>query len=219
MRRIRIALIALVALVFAAGSASAWPLGLRLGVKAGLNFNNLQYAKDLKDAGFGSDTKCGYTAGVMVEYKLPLVGIGADLSVLYTRMNAETTFNPVPGVSMTHSHLGKNFIEIPLNLKYYLTLPAISAIFKPGIYTGPTLALCCDCGENNSWKSKTCQWGWNLGLTFEFIKRLQISGGYTWGLNNVLDTSGIPVVGSLLGSMNNVEMRNDYWSVTAAWLF
>ena len=82
------------------------------------------------------------------------------------------------------------------------------------VYTGPTLALKLDKSAIDDLKTKTAQWGWNLGIGVELIKHLQISGGYTFGINNIVKKTGL--VDEVI---KDVKLKNNYWTVTAAWLF
>ncbi|MBD5172709.1 MAG: PorT family protein [Bacteroidales bacterium] len=213
----KIASLVLVAVaLLSAFSANA---GLRWGVKAGLNINKIDLSAG-SSQGFGTfdgNNRCGWTAGLMGEYMIPMVGVGVDLSLMYTRMESN------PGVEYSSDSerlpLGKNFLEIPLNLKYRLSIPAISRIFAPAIYTGPTLALCLD-GDKNAFETKTCQWGWNLGLSFELIRHLQLSAGYTWGINNIAEKLDVNKLAGMPGmQVENLKAKNNYWTVTVGWLF
>ena len=220
MKRVKIAVMVLLVALVSGLQANA---RLAFGVKAGLNVNKMHLNHDEL---FDGSNRAGFTVGVMGEYTLPMIGLGVDLSLMYTRMNSEVEANipvssyPVGALIPTAKadyNVGKNFLEIPLNIKYKFSIPAINRIFSPMIYTGPTLALKLD-GSDNSFDTKTCQWGWNVGIGLEFIRHLQISAGYTFGINNVMDDVDLPFN---LGTVKpgDINMRNNYWTVTAAWLF
>ncbi len=196
-------IIALMA-IFACGSANA---EFRFGVKAGLNIDKVHFSDAA--ANFDTSNRAGFTAGVMTEFTVPIVGVGADLSLMYTRMNTKA-FN-----GSTETTGFNNFLEIPLNLKYKMNIPVVASIIKPMIFTGPTMALKLNKKELfQGFEQRTVQMGWNVGLGVELIKHLQISGGYTFGINNIAKT----VAGNNL-NIGNVKVRNNYWTVTAAWLF
>ena len=180
----------------------------RFGVKAGLNLNSIHFNK-LED-NLKKDNQCGYTAGVMTEFTVPVIGIAADLSLMYTRMNSEV--EAVEGVKTSYN---KNFLEIPLNLKYKLGLPMIGHIITPYILTGPSFAIKLDKNSLDAIKTKTCQVAWNVGVGVELIKHLQITGAYGFGINNIMKFTGV----GGLNTTNDVKVKNNYWTVTAAWLF
>lgn len=200
----QVLLIALAA-IFCIVPASA---KLRFGLKAGLNVDkfSINNTKDILKA----DNQCGFTAGAMMECTVPVVGIGFDLSMMYTHMKGELATSSQTG------SVGKNYLEIPLNLKYKLGLPVVSKIIKPMIFTGPNLALKLDKSTLQNLKTKTVQMGWNVGLGVELVNHLQVSAGYTIGINNV--AKYIKPVDNAL-NLTDVKLKNNYWTITAAYLF
>lgn len=171
------------------------------GVKVGGNFNRLSSSGAATD----HDNSAGWEAGVMGEVNLPIVGLGFDLSLMYARMNNTVNtdnddFNP-----------GKNFLMIPLNLKYKISLPAVGSIVAPYIFTGPNFNFKLDKNTISAIKSKTCQVAWNVGVGVELIKHLQIGASYNFGINKVANYA--------IGTNQDVKINNNYWMVTAAYLF
>lgn len=195
----KILLVLLIA-VFGMGAAQAQ---LRFGVKAGLNLNSLHLSN--LSSNFNDDNQCGYTLGVMTEFQVPLIGLCFDLSAMYTRMNSE--IDAPEGETVAYN---KNFLEIPLNLKYKFGLPIIGSVFTPYLFTGPSFAFKLDKNSVDALKTKTCQVAWNVGVGFELIKHLQISGAYGFGINNIADH---------WVNTTDAKVKNNYWTVTAAWLF
>lgn len=195
-------LLTLLIAVFGMGMAQAQ---FRFGIKAGLNLNSL-HLKDMP-ATFDNENKCGYTVGLMTEFKVPLIGLCFDLSAMYTRMNSDIE------KGNEDLKIGKNFLEIPLNIKYKFGLPVVGSIFTPYLFTGPSFAVKLDKNTLDAFKTKTCQVAWNVGLGFELVKHLQISGSYGFGINNVAKHV------SELNAVGDVKVKNNYWTVTAAYLF
>ncbi len=179
----------------------------RFGVKAGLNMNSL-HLNSLED-NFNKDNHCGYTLGVMTEFQVPIIGLAFDLSAMYTRMNSDLDAKAPEEENVSYN---KNFLEIPLNLKYKIGLPIVGSIITPYVFTGPSFAIKLDKNSIDAIKTKTCQVAWNVGLGVELIKHLQISGSYGFGMNNVAKFTG-------LVNTETVKVKNNYWTVTAAWLF
>lgn len=212
------------------GAVAAKPI--KFGVKAGMNVNKLSFNEDM----LKSNNSCGWTAGVMAEFTVPIIGIGCDLGLMYSRMNnaSDVTIDTSGMLPSTAGSLltspttaidegdlyGKDFIEIPLNIKYKLGLPVVGSFLKPYVFTGPNFAF----RLNKSFKdnlsnieSRTCQIAWNVGLGVELVNHVQIGASYAFGINNVVktinsvtDTSVTPV---------DLKARNNYWTVTAAYIF
>lgn len=192
----KFSIVLLLAALFASFSAHA---KFSIGPKLGVNINKLTFSEKIID----SKNRCGFTGGLQAEYIAPILGIGADISLMYAYMNTELNNQDV------HGH----FFEIPLHLKYKLGIPAIESIFAPYLFTGPSVAFKFG-GENSYGHTKKTQWGWDLGLGFEFIKHLQIGAGYTFGINNVMKYTSWGQNAS-----NDIKVKNNYWTITAAWMF
>ncbi|MDE6329675.1 MAG: PorT family protein [Muribaculaceae bacterium] len=230
MNTLRKIFVALAVALVATGVAEAKMFSF--GVKAGLNVNKLKFNKDIAS----SDNSCGWTAGVMVDFTVPIIGISADASLMYARMNnaADVTYNkavngdvaggivsaPTSGAALNSTSLyGKNFLEIPINLKYKFTIPVVASIVKPYLFTGPNFAFRLDKSVTDNiqnLKSRSCQIAWNVGLGVELLSHLQVGASYGFGINNIVEK--IP---GATGQINPVDIkaRNNYWTVTAAYLF
>lgn len=76
------------------------------------------------------------------------------------------------------------------------------------------MALRLGSGDHNSFKTKTVQMGWSVGLGLQFIKHLQIGAGYTFGINNIMKYVPQDYV-----EVGTLKVKNNYWTITAAWLF
>ena len=169
---------------------------LRFGIKAGMNINHL--STNLTE-NFDKNNQAGWNAGVMTEFQLPLIGLGVDLSVMYARMNSEKELD------------NKNFILVPLNLKYKISLPVVGSFLAPYIFTGPSFDFKLDKSTLDDIKTKTFQAVWNVGLGVELVKHLQIGASYGFGINNILK--------NVYDEADPVKIHNNYWTITAAYLF
>ena len=168
----------------------------RFGIKAGLNVNHL--STNISE-NLDKNNAAGWTAGLMTEFQVPVIGLCFDLSVMYARMNSEKELD------------NKNFIQIPVNLKYKISLPLVSRIIAPYIFTGPSFDFKLDKSTWEDVKTKTFQAVWNVGLGLELVRHLQIGASYGFGMNNILKT--------VYSQANPVKLHNNYWTVTAAYLF
>lgn len=210
----RVALI-IVAMLICAGSADAKILSF--GLKAGLNVNKLHFNKSAIEDLTTNSNSAGWEAGVMVEANVPIIGLGFDLSLMYARMNNsslaifqntnDNTVTPFDG-----KDVGKNFIMIPINVKYKFNLPVVSNYLVPYIFTGPDFAFRLNKHTFNDMKTRTCQVAWNVGLGIELVKHLQIGASYGFGINNVAEKV-------FKTNTSELKVKNNYWTVTAAWLF
>lgn len=177
----------------------------KIGPRVGIEVNSLHFSNDL----FSSDNRAGITAGLQAEFTVPVIGVGADLSVMYVhRTSRWITSAGLPSTAKS------NYVEIPLNVKYKLSLPAISHIIAPYIFTGPSFAILASTKEIAEFvEARKCDVAWNFGFGVELVRHLQIGASYGLGMTKALNFfgAGIPAAG--------IEGKNRYWTVTAAWLF
>lgn len=191
----------LVALVVAFGLSSV-PANaqFRIGPKVGLNVSKLSTGSELVH----SDNRAGFTAGVMTEFTVPVIGIGFDLSAMYVRRNDSFKFSDKNGVEKYH----RDYIDIPLNLKWKLNIPIINHVFRPFLTTGPSFAFLTSKKSFDDFRNKKCDVAWNFGFGAELVKHLQFAASYGLGLNKVTGNQAY-----------KIEGKNRYWTVTAAYLF
>ena len=166
----------------------------RFGIKAGVNVNHLSFKDNpIKDG----NNRAGWTAGIMGEFQVPIIGICVDASLMYARLNAAED--------------NKNFLMVPLNLKYKLSLPIVGKIIAPYIFTGPSFDFKLDKNAANAiFKTKTFQAVWNVGLGLELVRHLQIGASYGFGINNIAEK---------VANANTINLHNNYWTISAAYLF
>lgn len=194
----------LLAAVLAMVSVVPAQAGFRFGPRVGLEVNKLHFNEDL----FTSDNRAGFTGGLQFEVS-GLFGFGVDASVMYVRRSAEF-------MSQNEDVTAKNrdYIDIPINVKYKFSLPLVSKVLAPYVFTGPDFAfLTSGTGINEAWKSKKVDVAWNFGLGVELVSHLQVSASYGIGISKAAEMIGVT------GGKQDIDGKNRYWTVTAAWLF
>lgn len=202
----RLKIIAIVAILTAAFSIPAQAGGFHFGVKLGMDVSQLHFNKDI----FDSDNRAGFTGGLMCEFTAPLIGVGFDLSAMYVRRN--TRF--LSEMDNENLSVNRDYIEIPLNLKYKLSIPAIERIIRPFVTTGPSVAFLTSRKAVNSFlKNKSCDVAWNFGFGVELFSKVQIAASYGLGLTKSLEAVGV------MDNGVDIDGKNRYWTVTAAYLF
>ncbi|MGM9852361.1 MAG: porin family protein [Muribaculaceae bacterium] len=205
MRKLFVFKAIVLAIVFATVSSfSTQARLLRVGPRVGVEVNKLHFNEKI----FEGENNAGFTAGLQLDIVAPL-GIGADLSVMYVRRSAEFMRN-----NTDVTDVDRDYIHIPLNFKYRLGLPLVDKIIAPYLFTGPDFAfLTSGTGINDAWKSKKFSVAWNVGLGVELIKHLQVSATYGIGISKAAEAIGITE------GAQEINGKNRYWTVTAAWLF
>ncbi len=202
----------LLAVILTAGTAQAKIL--RFGVKAGLNLNSISVSNKFLEKAMDPSNQCGWNAGVMAEAQVPIIGICADVAVMYSRLNQK--IDPIydDKGQVVADNFGKDFLEIPIHLKYKFNLPMISNYFTPFLFTGPNFAI--NMNKKTLFedmKNRKCQTAWDFGIGFELISHLQIEGRYSLGMNNLAK------YWDFVDVTDGVKVKNNYWNISVAWLF
>lgn len=213
MKKLATIFVAIAALLMMSSSVDAKII--RFGVKAGANFNkiSLSSTSDAFNSFKDKANSSGWEAGIMIDGQVPLIGLGFDLSLMYARMNnnSEIEYNGLPLYEGS-----KNFIMLPLNLKYKVSLPVVGNYIAPYIFTGPNFLFNLNKNTLKDLQNKTCQVAWQVGLGLELVNHLQIGAGYNFGLGKI----GNSIFEGMTGiNMPNYTVKNNYWMVTAAYLF
>lgn len=207
MKSIKRAFIAL--LMLAAISSTAFAQ-FKWGIKAGMNVTSMHFDKST----FESANRAGFTGGLTCEFTVPLIGIGADLSVMYTHRNnvVESSQKAKADLSSILPSFKSDFIEIPLHLKYKIGLPVVGNIISPYIFTGPCFGiLASKKAINDAWSRKAFDIAWDFGLGIQLINHLQIGAGYGLGINKIAKFAG--------ANTAPIDVKNNCWTITAAYLF
>ena len=153
-----------------------------------------------------AENQLGFSGGVMLEYMLPITNLSIDGSVMYVHRN---TLENSKG-----EQLKRDFVEIPVHVKYSLYVPVVGKAVIPYVFLGPSVAF--KLGETDIEefvRNRKCEVGFNVGLGVELFSHFQISGNYGMGLTKALDYFGSEV------KLNGVESKESYWTITAAIVF
>ena len=195
MKRLTIILFALLMLAMPAAAQ------LRLGPKVGIATSSLHFDSKM----LSSERRMGWTAGLQLELRLPIVGLGIDGSVMFTHRN-----DALRGDSRTYH---RNYIEIPLHLRYTLSLVGLNKLVAPFAFTGPNFGLLCHESSNITWDNRASNLSWDAGFGVELFGHLQVSASYSLGVTKAFKQVGIDRNGQ------SITGRDHCWTLTAAYLF
>lgn len=174
---------------------------LRYGVRLG---GSIADGRIKNAEGYDMKNGSGFSGGFVLEYQLPACGFAPDIALIYTRYNSR--------VKASGGHTfdsGRNFIEVPVHLKYKFWLGSTHDLFAPMIYTGPSLAFRTGGGDHLC-ESEEFQPGWDVGVGFDIINFIQVTGGYRFGLGNSLKSlEGFP----------DATVHSNGWNISATLLF
>lgn len=202
MKSIKAILLTLVMII----GASAIPAQaqFKFGPKVGLTVNDFHFNKSVMDA----ENQTGWTAGLMTEFTVPVIGLGFDLSAMYVRRNSEF---------MRENNLTKDnrdYIEIPLNLKYKFSLPLISKILVPYLGVGPSVSFLTSRRHiENAYKNKSVDWAMNFGFGVQLLSHIDVNARYGLGMSKA-----VKLIDSSAGN-GDIDGKNRYWTISVAYLF
>ncbi|MBO5025565.1 MAG: porin family protein [Bacteroidaceae bacterium] len=178
----------------------------KFGVKAGLNVSKVSFDKDI--AKNAIDSRTGFFVGPMAEFTVPIIGLGADVAVLYDNKGVE-----VDGVSET-----LQYIDIPINVKYSIGLGSIVGVY---VATGPQFSY--NIGgkkifENleNSYSLKSSEFSWNVGAGVKLLGHLQVGYNYNIGIGK---TGEIDNAVDAAGKILKNDVKNNTHQISVAYLF
>lgn len=204
-------ILAAAAIVLASAAGAQASDIAKFGIKAGANINKLSMTRDA----FASDNRVGFTGGVTALFTIPIVNVGADVSVMYVRRSSEVLSpSTTAGINdPVTTKMFNNYLDVPVHLRYNLSLPAISSVFMPYIFTGPDFAFNLSKKIVNDYKNRDFDCIWDFGIGFRLVRHLEIGASYGIGMTKTLKYLGQDING------NGSTGRTNCWTVTAAWLF
>lgn len=189
------------------------------GIKAGVNIaekpSNLS---DLKSAAKGD---AGWYIGPMAKVTLPIVGLGLEANLLYSQTNSE-----VGGETIK-----RKCIDLPVYLRYELSLPVINKFLEPFIAVGPQWSW--NIGDKNfvvdainavggeypaDYTLRSSNLSLNLGLGAVILDHFQIHANYNLALGSTSDyRNEFDAVSNIYS--NVVKSRTNVWQVSVAYIF
>lgn len=181
------------------------------GIKAGVNLSEKPTANfnDLKNSLKGN---AGWFAGPTAKFIFPIVGLGFEANILYSQSNIEIEEQSILSQS----------IDIPLFLRYELSLPVIKKYIEPFVAIGPQFNWNIGSKEytlndfNNIDYSKytlnNSEISLNIGLGFILFKHYQLHGNYNLALGNTAEISNLDV-------SKITTLKTSKWQISLAYIF
>ena len=164
---------------------------IRFGIKGGMDISKL-------NTDF-SENSTGFFVGPIVDFTLPIVGLGIDAAALYSQSSLK--------LKGTNSEKLKS-IEIPVNLKWTIGLGSTLGLF---LNAGPQFGF----GLNDYWSglNKKTFVSVNVGGGLKLLRHFQLGVNYNFGASKV---------GSIIvDERKNLteSLRKNSWQVSLAYMF
>lgn len=173
----------------------------RFGIKGGIAINKLHFDKTI----ISSENRTGFTGGLQVDFALPVTGLSLDASLMYTHRNDALT-------TMDETYK-REYVEIPVHVKYGLTIFGLNKLLVPYAFTGPNFSFLFSEGKQTQWENRASNTAWDVGFGAELGGHLQVQASYSIGI-----TKSFKKIGITEGD-DPVSGRDKCWTLTAAYLF
>ncbi len=200
----------LLALIVAFVVATPSQAQIQFGVKAGLNMNKVSLSGEslgqkIKDNGKNTT---GFFVGATADVKIPLVGLGADISLLYD--NKKMEFEDGPNKTL-------HYIDLPINAKYTIGFSSLASIY---LATGPQFSW--NVGgkkwatdATNGWELKKSEFSWNIGAGATLLKHVRVGYNYNIAIGKTADLTILNATTSAVKG----KLKNNTHQISLTYLF
>jgi hypothetical protein len=169
----------------------------QLGLKAGVNMASEIKSLSQADiaAGFNTNNLTGYQIGLVYQAMPKKSGLGVEIAALLSQKGSTIDSTNLVN-SITEGYKELNYIEMPLNLRYRLSLGFIGIYGFAGVYGGYALSgkivdEITEVTENETFQSfmDHVDYGYNFGAGIELFKKIQLGGTWSQGLKNTSNST------------------------------
>lgn len=193
----------LVAAIVIATSAFSASAQFHWGIQAGIAANKLHFSEKT----FNASNRVGFTGGAVAEFTVPVAGISFDAALMYTHRTSD--FKKDNG---ENNAFKRDYLTVPVHLKWGLGLPIVGRVVSPFIFTGPSFSFLVSKDKTiHDLNSRKGDIAWDFGAGLTMLSHLQVKAGYSLGF-----TKAAKYVGA--GNFNH-NVRDNYWTVTLGYLF
>ena len=166
----------------------------RFGIIAGIVIENEMPSEDEKK----NNNQVGYTAGAIVDFDLPVQGLGLEAGAKYTK---HTYGKP---------SMEQYSVDVPIHVRYRLEVPVVEKVVAPYAFTGPSVSA----GVSNKMPTRLSDvkmsLSWNVGAGVEMFKHVRVAATYS------IQVSKTDVVNN--GSLVRGKKGN-CWTISASYMF
>ena len=188
------------------------------GIKAGVNIAE-KPTLNVEELKSNLKGNTGWLVGPTAKFIIPVIGLGIEANALYSQTKVDVDYESV----LTQS------IEVPVYLRYEITLPVVNKFLEPFIAVGPQFGwnignktvtlenLDLVAGElvTREYNINESNVSLNLGLGFILFDHVQIHGNYNLALKNTASIKSIRGLAEEFAS----DVKTNVWQVSLAYIF
>lgn len=174
---------------------------VRLGVRGGITVGEMRFNRDL----VSSDNRVGYTGGLVLDFNIPVVGLGIEASAMYTHRNNR--------LSDGERVFKRHYIDIPVMARFVLPIPSLRHVFAPLVYTGPCVSVLFDENAPEGYDSRKTVLSWDVGAGADLFNHLRLTATYGIGISKAMSYIHQDYDGE------KISGKDHHWTLNVAWLF
>lgn len=174
---------------------------VKMGIRGGLTLNKMKFDREV----INSDNRLGYSAGVVLDVNIPVVGIGVEASAMYT-YREDKLFDD-------NEYFKRHYIDIPIHARYRLSLPAARKIVAPIVFTGPSFSVLFKDDAPTKLENSKTYLSWDVGAGVDLFKHLRLTASYSIGMSKAMEYIDREYTGG------KVQGKDNHWTISAAWMF
>jgi hypothetical protein len=196
-----------VLLIMAVGLLTAVPLRaqIKLGVKAGYNLTDISVNKHIFERAISDKT--GFFIGPTIQFSLPFIGWGIDVSALYDRRDGK--------VKETGETLKQKTIQVPINVRLGIGLGGVATVFA---FAGPQLGFLIGDEEKKmrygDWTLDDSQVSANIGGGIVLVDHLQLTVNYNFALGKTSEYKY-----TIDNIVESAKVKSNAWQMALTYYF
>ena len=189
-----------------ASTMTVQALGLKFGIKGGLNLTKMTFSKDV----YSSDNQAGFYLGPTLKLSLPL-GFCVDAAALYDQRSAKVESDNLTGVQGAGDEkIKQKSIQIPINARYNIGLGSEAGIY---LAVGPQFGFPVGDKVYNTklgdYTLKSSNLSFNFGAGVYLLDHLEVGFSYNLAAGKSGDFK----------DHSDIDTHNNAWQIGAAIYF
>jgi hypothetical protein len=190
-----------------ASTMTVQALGLKFGIKGGLNLTKMTMSGTFDGSNFSSDNQAGFYLGPTLKLSLPL-GFGVDVAALYDQRSAKIESNGQTGTG--DEKIKQKSIQIPINARYNIGLGSEAGIY---LAVGPQFGFPVGDKVYNTklgdYTLKSSNLSFNFGAGVYLLDHLEVGFSYNLAAGKSGEFTGY----------SDIDTHNNAWQIGAAIYF
>ena len=145
---------------------------------------------------FSSNNLTGYQIGLVYQIMPKKSGFGVEVGALLSQKGSSFSDSSSVADVIKQGYRELSYVEVPLNLRYRLTLGFIGIYGIAGVYgcyalSGKTVDEIANVVQNETFQSfmDHVDYGFNLGAGLELFKKVQLGTAWSQGVRNTSFTN------------------------------